>query len=273
MLMMLNALLPGIDNRAYDLMPNDEFDEIMKTDSRRANRIYWREMLSRSHWAASLCMVRSHRWMVGVVSGYEAKNLMHFSACLRGFIESSADANDSLNPIAATIADNHHIIMKAVHGDLHDVYQSKELEDRLIHFTHARRTSKGDDAPETHKAKTGSEYMAKVQVDAPEVKDLYARLCDITHPGATSVLSYSAWNEDGTSVYFLPSREAYVIDEIVQGSKRSIPVVAALGITPSLAVLKVLNEMRVPGLRTTALNQVRFDGMPAWEDIKRSLRR
>jgi hypothetical protein len=165
------------------------------------------------------------------------------------------------------------MIMKAVHGDLYSFHPSDELENRLIHFTHARKAAKGETIPVEHRAKTITEYLAKLDADAPTARDLYARLCDITHPGASSVLSFAAWNSDGTEFYFAPAKEVVVIDDLAREAQPSIPVIAALGVVPSLAILKLLNELRVPGLRTASLNHVRFDGMPAWEEMMAHLRR
>ncbi len=272
-LWMLHALVPTFEIRRYECISNEDFLELSKTDMRRGNRVYWREMLSRCHWSASLSLVRSHRWMMGAVSGYETKNLMQFSACLRGFLESSADSNDALNPIAATLAQNHHLIMKAIHGDLSSPCPSEELENRLIHFTHARKAAKGETIPKEHRAKAVTEYLSKMEAESPEIRDLYSMLCDITHPGATSVLSFATWNADGTLFYFVPSKESLVIDDVAREAKACMAIVTVLGVVPSLAILKILNELRVPGLRTTALNRVRFDGMPAWEEMMCHLRR
>ena len=68
---------------------------------------------------------------------------------------------------------------------------SKELEDTLIHFTHARKLSKGEDAPSTHRARQPWEYIKRIEeMNNNGVKELYSELCELVHPAADSVLMW-----------------------------------------------------------------------------------
>ena len=78
--------------------------------------------------------------------------------------------------------------------------------------------------------------LKKFETEIPSIADLYGRLCDITHPGATSVLSYSVDDEDGFSAWFDPSQEPLVMEEILTEARSCISVVTALASLPSTSL-------------------------------------
>src|SRR5437879_264676 len=100
----LERITPQLMGFSYEFRPVDEFTDLIKVDIPEAMRIYWREMLFRVHWAASVGLVRISRWASGIVSGYEGENLLLFAAASRGFVESAADSHDAMKWVAGTLA-------------------------------------------------------------------------------------------------------------------------------------------------------------------------
>lgn len=167
-----------------------------------------------------------------------------------------------------TLARYHGLISLAVEGKLDGFLLDEGLQDRLIHFTHARKPVKGENILAGHKAKTVSEYLAKFREQSPDIAGCYARFCDLVHPGATSILAFVTCNDDGTLVQLSPSNESMVIENLVADISTHMPIMTALGITTSLLILKVLNTFPIRHLHTTFMETVRLDGMPAWEQVK-----
>jgi len=66
-----------------------------------------------------------------------------------------------------------------------------ELEDTLIHFSHARDTWGEKDPPEIHKKKKFHEYARSFEPEYSEqAKKAWRELCQITHPSYSSVAAY-----------------------------------------------------------------------------------
>src|SRR6266404_725239 len=107
------TVLPDLVGKQYEFMDVGKFRQIDRPSL--MSSIYWREMLFRIHWAASLNMMRHRRWQVGCVEAFTAPaNLLSFGASLRGLAEAALDANYSLGPILYFLADNRADIELAV---------------------------------------------------------------------------------------------------------------------------------------------------------------
>jgi hypothetical protein len=172
-------------------MPLETYAELYVTDMKEAMRVYWTEMLYRVHLAVATSLIRHQRWLAGALQAGLDQNLFPFGSCLRGFIESAADSRHTLIQVPFTLAENSRAIDRALAGLLETGLLIEELEDRLVHYSHARRLTKGEQeqAPAYLRAKPAAEYISAFEGGLREqLREFYGRLCEVTHPAALSVM-------------------------------------------------------------------------------------
>lgn len=166
------------------------------------NKIYWEEILYRVHWAAVANSIRHLRWFDAcVVHATTQPNYLAFCAALRGLLESAADTKHSLGAVPLTIADSAGDIFKCLNARLNNaLFLSTELENVLIHFHHARKIGKGENAPPAHKAETAAKYVTSIEHQDYPVRKLYSELCQVVHPAEPSLHWLSQVGEKGWKV-------------------------------------------------------------------------
>ncbi len=259
----LDRLTTAINGTVYDFEDPHEF---ANRPLHEMNRVYWTELLSRCHWAAAGAMVRTQRWLSGFRQSHSDSNLLAAAACARGLIEACADAEYTLAVVPVTLARDHARVLAAVEGRLLPAYVNPELEERLIHFTHARKPTKGKPTPASHAALQSAEYRARLDTVEPKVADCYRLLCDLTHPGASSVLSYAqALTSDAARVRFSVEAEAAHLEELRVALSAIMPSVLMLGLNPAFVTLKVLNRFPLARLHTPAMDQIDLTEIPLWQ--------
>lgn len=128
----------------YDFMRNEDFRRLLSQDVNGAMQVYWREILDRAHFGACASLLRTRCWLEGVLAGFRDENYHTFMAAFRGWLEASADTFDAFQEIAAQLAEAHAVIRRAIMGRLDQITLWPDLENRLIHFSHARRIEKGE---------------------------------------------------------------------------------------------------------------------------------
>ena len=93
-----------------------------------------------------------------------------FCASFRALIESAADGYDALSNVASTLAEYREIVNQSLQGKAEQPVLAVELEDQLIHFSHARKLSKRDASPLSHKAKPTADYVRSLEkADLPRL--------------------------------------------------------------------------------------------------------
>ena len=205
----------------YEFMDEAEFVQLAHSENSagrglgRMNQIYTQEILFRAHWAAVTAVWRNYRWMHGMDVAMKHPNYFAFCASLRGLVESAADTHDALFRAVAGLANNFASLRYALEGRLnHGVITISELEDMLIHYAYARKIPKGTIAPSTHSAKTAQNYLSAFEeTDSRWVRDLYAELCEITHPAAATVHFFVEPNDANSRILTL--REPVEMEFIV----------------------------------------------------------
>jgi hypothetical protein len=117
-----------------------------------------------------------------------------------------------------------------------------------------------------------SRYRERLDSFQPNVSELYNQLCDFTHPGASSVLSYAeALNPDASLIRISVAAERSNL-EILRSSLRAVAGdVLMFGLNPAFAVLKVLNVFPVSALHTPTANQIDMSEIPLWQKVRESL--
>ena len=242
-------------------------------DSEQANRIVWLEILYRAHIAVSASLYRNCRLVDASVRENRASNLPGWASCSRALLESIGDSAHALRAVPTTLAENHGFIQRCLSGEEPLPSGSTELEDRLIHFTHARRLDPGerDTVPPSHKAKPTKDYIAELQAyRLPDVSSLYSELCERSHPAASSV-EYCFSPADAEAAFRIdPAQDRRSIDSIVDRYRHVFDNLLMVCFNPGLLSLRVLQVFRIfPDL--PELDGVNLSPIPAWAKIERHL--
>jgi hypothetical protein len=257
----LDHLLPELDGTEYEFEHSEVFQA---RPFHEMNRVYWTEILYRSHWAAASAMVRLHRWLSGFNSAHGQTNILAAAACARGMIEAAADAEYTLQMVPLTL--DHVNLKAALEGNLLPGWVNEELEERLIHFVYARKPQRGEKLPSSHIARHAAQYRERLDGVQPKVSECYGVLCDLTHPGASSVLSFTeeSMTPDATTVRFSPDAEVTGLGQLTSMIRAVVVDVLMLGLNPALVTLEVLNAFPVKRLHTTAMNEIDLTDIPLW---------
>ena len=256
-------------------MDHEEYQDLMLRDLSEGMRVYWSETLQRAHLAAVTSMLRSRRWLSGMVHATTENNLLVFAAALRGLMESAADASTALISTPLTLVQNHPLITEALEGRATTGYSSAELENELIHYSHARgiRGSERANAPQSHRARTVQKYLEIFgDQNADVVRQCYSDLCDLTHPGASSVVMWLASDGPAGVDFRLSTHQDKAL--IVELLRRypTVPLeLLMFAFNAPLIALNVLNYFPVEDLHSPKLLNWNLDGISGWVKCRREL--
>jgi len=268
---LVSTVLPDIVGKQYDFIDVGKFKQI--DQPALMSRIYWREMLFRVHWAASLNLMRHRRWQVGCVEAFSPPaNLLSFAASLRGMVEAALDANYSLGPVLYFLADNRAEIELAVQGKLQAVSACEDLENRLIHYVYARKVGKEqrDLTPNSHLALEPRDYRNAEGL--PETaregfRKLYDELCGICHPTAYSLALFWKQEESGdaTKVRVASGDDELRVIKLCHDHSDAISLAMSISVTTPALCLKALNWFSLPEVKCPSIERWNFDNIPAWK--------
>jgi hypothetical protein len=264
------------DGRQYKWMELEHFQEILIKNPARGSEIYWKEMLYRAHIASVLAFLRARNWLAGALIGCDKENIHVIAASLRGFLESAADINSTFKYVSKTLADNFRSIREAIRGKAKVILLKKELEDKLIHFTHARHLKKGDEAPSSHRALTTRDYFEEMGIEfGPLAKAVYEPLCDLTHPGAFSTACFLdvARSEvfDTTKISAIHARlhAAALFVQHAEAFKNAV----YLSFNHPLIALRVLHTFPMSEIKIPFVEKIDFSQIATWRHCADSLRK
>lgn len=258
----------------YSFMNPTTFTQLCERDFKQGMKVYWEEMLARAHLAGATSMIRSYRWCEGMTSAYESNLFLPFCASFRALLESAADSYHALNGVAITLAENHKIIEEALAGRCEVACISNELEDTLIHFAYARKPPKGVEVPASHIAKTVADYLKPLKgAPSGDIKELYAELCQFTHPAAHSVHYMLAPEDDDESFVFTAHIDKERIEQYAKDHQSFFLYLFMLAFNAPVLVLKILRSFEIPSFHVRFLESVDLGGIPAWQRIEKLLNR
>jgi hypothetical protein len=259
-------------HKKYLYVDNIEYHRLFLEDPSKASQIYWKEILDRAHLTSLITILRNKKWINGIHIGTEKSNAFIFAACLRSLIESVADSMHALVFSSLEISKLFPLISRALSGKAGNfIYQNKSLEDKLIHFLYAKKLAKGNDAPDSHKAKNPSEYL-KIFKDTDVdgiIKDLYFLLCDIVHPGTSSVFIFN--RELNHEILININQDKKIISDILDKYSKILFYLFSYAFNPSLITFGVLNYFNLTELHTKELLNINLFEIPAWQDIQKNL--
>ena len=226
-----------------------------------SGRIYWQEILFRAHLSSVTSIARTTKWAQANANA----NLYAWSAACRSLLESCGDSGQSLGSVSLTLARFHRMINREIEGrGTGDFIAAPELENTLIHFTHARKISKHDRVEEeTHKARQPWEYIKFIEaMKIAGANELYSDLCEIVHPAATSVGLMIVEKNGGFAVYF--EQEGRLLSALVSDRRELLSNVLMSAYNPPLLILRVPHKFRLFA-QIDALRHYRFDAIPLWK--------
>jgi hypothetical protein len=272
-----NLLAPieeATKRQTYTFMDLESFNETVRRRPEDAQAIYWREMILRIHLASCSSVRRHGEWLKSLILAVEKDCLLGAYASYRGFLESAADSFYSLGPVPKAIARAlPSIISRLKQRPTDTVFLSKEMEDRLIHFSHGRTLKRGESADPVHAAKQIREYLDGLKgAGVKDVHILYSELCAFTHPSAESVaIWYEGEKSESDIVWrrhtFAP-RTLFL--EFLDRWRATSEGVINAAFVPMFMSMRILHKFdflpKIPNLRSFPLHT-----FPLWKQIERQI--
>ena len=269
----LTSLLDGFAGsakpRTYPIMPLAE-SAVLESIAER-NQIYWQEILYRAHFGACTALMRLREWFHGSERALADQNVLMLAAGIRGFLEAAADTRQSFADVPPSLADCHIVVSRAIKGELSEqLALAPELESMLIHFAFAGRLKPGE-GPALHSASTAKDAISAIEVSAPAVGNVYATLCEYTHPARASVFRFASEITRSDGLTFDPRAGPEKVREILTLSREVGHVALFLGTAPSILTLKVLNSFAFAPVATPWADGVSLPFSDAWHKLERRL--
>lgn len=265
----IQDLLKDSYNKNYQFLPLDDFKLLNEIDS---NYVYWIEILYRSHWTATSNLIRYDKWYELCHNSSVVKpNYIAFCSGLRGILECATDTYDALGKVPLTIAHSlNHIEDALLRRPTLKRVVSEELEDALIHFTYARKLTKNENAPKSHKAKTASTYIAQLDSKDLPFKNLYAELCQVVHPAHQS----TAWLIGVKDQHYNVQRpnDLEFILSLCGRYKECIEYIQMCSVNTSMFIFKVLNMLSCPELHNSSADKYDMSNTPLHKKIEEAIR-
>ena len=256
----------------YPFMDIKEIEKILRGNQKRGMLIYWNEILFRAHFCSVIAILRTRRWISSLLSATRDKNLLSFAAALRGFIESAADSATSLSKVPLTLSQRHSEILGMLSGKSDQFLVSSELEGELIHFAYARHLSKSEAkiVPPQHRARHVRDYINILeQGNVQNVVQCYRAMCDLTHPGQSSVWMWLSQTRN--TVCLSAQQDETLIRRFVETYKETFVDLMMFGFNPPIVTLRLLNYFPIPRLHTTQLNNWNLSSIPSWQKCQDEL--
>ncbi|TGK54259.1 hypothetical protein [Leptospira bouyouniensis] len=252
----------------YSIMPTEEFKKLKKLEE--INYITQLEIIERAHIVALSSIFRTRKWIFGIFISYYNKNYYLFASSLRGLIEAIGDSFYTLKKIPLTLATHFYSINLALKGELTNPFYLKDLEDDLIHYTHARKL-KGNEKkqlPDYYNAKQTTEYLNEIKDGNESIIDLYSELCQISHPASNSLNSF-LFEEDGKLVlHNSEGTDGYLIESLLSKYKDAIGNTISTGLLSSFIVLKLINKFEYPELFIKSEYLGILDKVDLWKECQ-----
>lgn len=253
----------------------DDYAELLSHDVSEGMKVYWFETLERVHIAAVTSILRNSRWLSAVLLTVPDRNALSFAAAFRGLLESAADTATALIGIPRTLANHYSTISDALSGLATTLVMSSELEDELIHYSHGRYVEKSEQGstPQSHRARFAKEYRTAFEgLNANDVAQCYRFLCDLTHPGASSVLMWLATvDQKGSELVLSAKQDEAIIANFLKEYNTVLSDALALAFNAPLLALMTLNYFPIERLHTPKLLNHHLDGIVAWAEYRNEL--
>lgn len=175
--------------------------------------------------------------------------------------------------VPGTIAHSHSLITDALSKKRRDFYGCKDLEDELIHFTHARYIPPNErkKVPSSHQARFTNKYMEVLRSGKiGGVDECYRTMCDLTHPGASSVWMWFHWIAD--EAFVSSAKEHAIIVDQLRRHRDMLPDLLMFAFNPAIVTLRVLNHFPTPEFHTPQIRDWDLSSISLWRKCEEALR-
>lgn len=258
----LKVMSNGFSYFAHFLTPDwDSMDaEVKREHFTEIHRVYVLGIVERCHIFSLTSLARTNNWLSSTVLQQNAKNLLGFSAALRGLLEATADAHDASTVVVDQLYNYFPFIYLALEGSPYALPcpSLEKLETKLIHYSYARRPVKGTEPLPWHTNRSNAEYIQAIeQSGASGAKELYAMLCELTHPAAPSVSCFL--NESDTEIVLDFGQDERIIGEILKKYEDTIKTLVTTTVNGALVSLVILDKM---GFGSAAPHPHYFSNLP-----------
>ena len=249
----------------YEFFPPEDFERLLIHEPPRAQRIYWHELVGRAHFAAVSSILRSAQWLKGVQASPEQNLYLPFCANLRSLIESAADSLTGVSGVAQTFAENRAAVNKALGMQSSQIMISRELEDQLIHFSHGRKLTKDEVAPQSHSAKSARSYIEQLErLGLAQAHTVYGLLCQVTHPAADSVSHFLSQTGDSEFALF-PHNDRVAIAALIQKHETFLHTLLRYAFNQPIILLRVLLHIDLRQYHSREIARLNLSAMPGWQ--------
>lgn len=237
-------LEPKICGVAYNYTDHEDF---LKIDSiEEMQLVYWSEIIQRMHVCAATSIKRVKKWFDAVSNAYDAENYYGFCATLRGLVEACADTFYTTSKIIEPICENFSAVEIALNGHAKKVIFAEQIENELIHYVFARKLTRSekDQVANDHEAKHVRTYLDAIKDQ--EVLDLYAELCQVSHPSNTSLLPFLLSTDEHSLIFHQEQVDKLLNDNVLKRHKKAILSASMMAVLPAMCILKLINEFHAP---------------------------
>lgn len=268
----VSGVLPRIGAVEYRFLDNDSVLAAVNAGQIGAsefNAIIVTELLVSAHLAAHTSLIRASRWMQATWREYEAGSYLGWAACCRSLLEAVGDTAHSLRNTASNIGLNKELFRRALSGLDDGIVNPADLEHDLLHFSHARKLSKGERATEheAHAAHQTTEYIGTLKkVGLPGADELYSELCQIGHPARASLSWLYAPVQGGFRVN--EANQGRALKKLVGKHELTLRNLCPVAFNPGLLILRALVMFKMFPIHPE-LKRFEFNGAEAWSELKR----
>jgi hypothetical protein len=267
----IKKILSECGSYNYEFISEESFKDLAGRDIAESQVQYIKELLYRSHFASLSAIARNHEWLEGMRCSYEAGLYLPFAASMRCFLESTADSYFSLASLCTTISKNIGIINDTINKRTNEFGVFTDLENLLIHYSHARRVDKNETVPEFHKAETAAKYIRDLEEkSSARVQECYSELCQLSHPAAQGVLHMMVPVSD-TKFAFEHGYGEAKIKALLSKYRRDFVSLLTFSFNPSILALKVLNNVDLSHLHVKPINELDMNHIVAWKQCKKNI--
>lgn len=266
----IRTVIRGLEHAPvrYRYISVEDHEALLEKNLSEGVRVQMLELLYHAHFAAVATIVRAYRWAEGCLAAYENDLFLPFCASARGLLEAVGDSFDGLPLVPLALAQNH-ITIKSVLAAKSPppLVNYKQIEDLLLHFSHAKRVEKGQksEVPDYVPAKLPSAYTKHIEAYGPGgFYAWYQELCELAHPASDSVC-YMLLQEDDDRLAFHPSIDRERIHAHIAIHQQRLAELLRLSQVPALVMLRVLLHIGPPELRISTLSDIDIKHIQLWK--------
>ena len=257
------------DEWKYNFMTDQDYIKV--NDVNEQAKIYWSEMLYRTHIVVLVSWFKALRWLESLENN--VGNYYGFCSCLRALIESCADSFYSLRFAPLTLSKDFQAIYETLHNNSPIFLTHDPLEKVLLHYIQATKLSKEQKQanPKEYNAKQVIEYLSSIKDGNEKIVELYNYLCGISHPAyeATQMFLFLHKGETivcGDSYAY----EKQLIESQLECFGESLLSMFRVFMVNTLTTLNTLNYFNLPDIHSEVDSNA-IEEHPAWADISNNM--